>query len=362
MSEITSLPAATPEGMSPRSTINYTPSHIGNDPLRYLPALARDRLEHLQQHVEDLHNLCVPFGQRQEANAARMEADTRLKRLLARPQEGGFDLPDDDLRVVVARRELAERTREAKRLDDLDTARSGAWRAASSTVANVMVWINSGIPGGTTLEAIEIEPPKLLKDEDVLQAVMRLRKHGSELKATIDRISSSPFPSEHCKRRMREMVEQLAMRGAIDVSPLIERDAGIEFPTQRLQSTVYNEAQRSLAFGDVADHAIWVWLHRDALIKRLEVEIDSKSDDKRALSHAERERQQAELQTALLDIERQEAELVFHAMSESKKVEHRPEISPIALLAVELVTRPGDLSSGSSREHVYDVAQPRAPR
>jgi hypothetical protein len=73
--------------------------------------------------------LLPEFEERREANTAKQQADRRLQQLLAPGSQGGFDLDDDyDLRVTVARRELAERTREAKRIDDLDATRSAAWR------------------------------------------------------------------------------------------------------------------------------------------------------------------------------------------------------------------------------------------
>jgi hypothetical protein len=45
-------------------------------------------------------------------------------------------------------------------------------------------------------------------------------------------------------------------------------------------------------------------------------------------------------------------ELIFRAISEGKRIQHRPDISPVALLSVELIAaRHGDLSPGSSWQH-----------
>jgi hypothetical protein len=103
------LPVARFQDTLPRQQTNYAPSHIGTDPLAYLPDRAADRLRRLQLSADDLHAVIPEFEQVREANAARMEADTRLKRLLAPQSSGGFNLPEDDLRVTVARRELAEK-------------------------------------------------------------------------------------------------------------------------------------------------------------------------------------------------------------------------------------------------------------
>jgi hypothetical protein len=61
MPEITSLSPATPADMRPQSQISYAPSNIRTDAARYLPPSARDRLEQLQQHVDDLRSVIPEF-------------------------------------------------------------------------------------------------------------------------------------------------------------------------------------------------------------------------------------------------------------------------------------------------------------
>ena len=57
-------------------------------------------------------------------------------------------------------------------------------------------WLRDGRPSGTLLEAVEIEPPKLLKGEDVLlDAIENRRRRARELKADLHRIRSAPMPS-----------------------------------------------------------------------------------------------------------------------------------------------------------------------
>ena len=95
----------------------------------------------------------------------------------------------------------------------MQEVRTAAWQAASQALAACETWLKTGRPGGTVLAAVEIEPPKLAKGETVLDGVERLRRRGRELRADQHRIATAPFPSSHCKQRMREMVEQLALRG-----------------------------------------------------------------------------------------------------------------------------------------------------
>ena len=98
------------------------------------------------------------------------------------------------------------------------------------------------------------------------------------------------------------------MQGAPDVSDLIEHDRKIVGPMQRLQSQVYNTGAPSLAFAEIdAATLLLVWLHSEAIIKRLAAEIDTEADDEAALSHETRQQREAEVQGDLLGVERDEA-------------------------------------------------------
>jgi hypothetical protein len=82
------------------------------------------------------------------------------------------------------------------------------------------------------------------------------------------------------------------------------------------------------------------WMFKDALIAAIDREIDAEADDAASLSHEERQQREAEAQGDLLDIERQEAELVWQAQAQGLPVEHRADISPLALLGLRMVTTP----------------------
>ena len=82
------------------------------------------------------------------------------------------------------------------------------------------------------------------------------------------------------------------------------------------------------------------WLHKDALIKRLDAALTAESDDAAALTHEMRQQQEAEVQGDLLAVERDEAALMFKAWAEGLPVMPRADIDPVAVLAVELVNAP----------------------
>jgi hypothetical protein len=130
---------------------------------------------------------------------------------------------------------------------------------------------------------LSVAGTKLAKGESILDGIQRLRRRGRELKADLSRIQSAPYPSSYAKQKMRTQIEALAMPPS--VAELIEHDRQVVFQTQRLKSSVYNTGTPAIAFAEVPDTlALLAWLHRDALVKRLEAEIDAESDDAAALT------------------------------------------------------------------------------
>jgi hypothetical protein len=266
-------------------------------------------------------------------------------------------LPETDNRVVLAEQHLARVTDDFKRIKQRNEQRSQAWQAVSGALATCESWLRHGVPGNCKLEAVEVEPPKLNKGESVTDGIERLRRRGRELRADLHRIASAPFPSSYVKAQMRAQVEALAMQGAPSASSLIEHDGKIEFQAQRVTSEVHAE-RRLLAFTEVPDAvALVAWLHKDALIAALDREIASEADDAAALSHEARQQREAEAMGDLLDIERQEAALVWLAQSQRLPVEHRADCSPLALLGLQLITAPRATSgpAASSPLHAFDV-------
>ncbi len=135
------------------------------------------------------------------------------------------------------------------------------------------------------------------------------------------------------------MVEGVA-RGTPDVSMLVEFDRDIAWPTMRQQSQVIG-AERHLAFAEVPDTiGLLAWMFKDALIAALDREIDAEADDAAALTHEQRQQREAEALGDLLAVERDECALVWQGQAQGLPVEHRADISPLALLGLRLITAP----------------------
>lgn len=116
-------------GFLPATAANSGPHVVSfysapRDPMDYLPTPAQDRLRTLRQRIQDEHSLLVGHEKRQAAHTERLESQARLARLTGHRSTGAFELRDDDPRVIAEREKLNKLTAEAKRLDDLDTARA----------------------------------------------------------------------------------------------------------------------------------------------------------------------------------------------------------------------------------------------
>jgi hypothetical protein len=337
--------------------IHTVPSFDVIDALASAPAGA-DKMRMLRQRSNDGNALIPKFEDLREASMKRIDAENTHRRLISHPQDGGFGLKPDDRRVIAAEKHLEKMTADFKRLQELQEVRSAAWQTASAALANVENWLRHGVPGNCKLEAVEVEQPKLLKNEGLLDGVDRFRRRGREVKAAIHTIQSSCYPRSFACAEIRREVETLAVRGTPVVSDVIEHAGKIVWPMQRVTSEVIGAEQRARAFTEIPDTlALFAFVHKDALLAVLDALIDAEADDAASLSHEERQRREAEALGDLLDIERQEAALVWQAQAQGLPVEHRADISPLALLGLQLVSAPRAAPPPTSPEHAYDIVR-----
>jgi hypothetical protein len=324
------------------------------DPADLLPAGARERLEKLRVRASEAHALTVPFSDLQDLNAERIKAEQRLERLVGHPSTGGFGLkPDDDARVTAQTKLVKKLTGDVERLNQRSEARAAAWRTASGALQNIEQWLRHGKPHGTVLQDFEGEPPKLNKNETIVDAISRLQRRNRELKADLARIAAAPMPSSHCKRRLREQIERLALTGTPDVTMLVEHDRDVSWPMMSVRSQVFNAQPGATAFAEIPDTlAILAFLLKPTLLAALDAQIDAESDDKAALSSEDRQQREAEVMGDLLAVERDESHFVWLAQSQNLPCEHRADVSPAAILSVQVVTVPRAATlPGSSVEH-----------
>lgn len=200
-------------------------------------------------------------------------------------------------------------------MSQLKETRTAAWRAAISVLGAVEEWLRTGRPHGTVMVDHEGEAAPNNKGESVTDVIERLRRRCYELRADLNRIESAAFPSSHAKKKMREQIEALAARGQPNASSLIERDDEVLFATMPQKVQVLNQPGATAFFEPSDLLGLIAWLFKPTLIAALDCEIDAEADDRNALSHEERQKREAVVSSDLLEIERQEAALVWTAQS-----------------------------------------------
>lgn len=259
------------------------------DVIERLPPGAADRLRALRQRFNDLNVLIPKHDVMHEASTARIMAEQRLRRLIDHPHDNGFGLKPDDGRVVEQKKLVARLNDELKRLTELSETRSQVWTASSHVLTAVESWLKNGKPPGVVLQDYDGPEPKLLKNEGLLDAILRLQRRGRELKADLHRIRSAPYPSAHARAAIRQEVEALATQGAPSVSDVVEHDRKIIWPMQSLRSTVYNTEVSSFAATEVVDVlSLFAFVHKDALLASLDALVSEEADDAASLSHEAR--------------------------------------------------------------------------
>lgn len=316
------------------------------DPVELLPPSRRPLLLSLRQRSEDAQSLVRPlYEQLDELRPEKHLLSARLGELRRARGQGGPGLDDDDVQVRDAQRKLDAVDAEMARLNELVQARQTRSRNIAASVANCEDLLREGRPGGTEIvEAAETDVASVLKKRESPMAVLDgLRLRLRELAADAHRVESAPFPAAHAKARARATIEQLAARGTVDVGPLVEADLDIVWPTSTTRSQLVAVVGRSgdqvagSALGEQVDaHALAAWLFRDAMIEKVEAEIDLVSDDAAALSREDRQMKLAEIAQNRLSIERQEAALVWRLQGDGLPVEHRPDANPLAVMGIAL--------------------------
>lgn len=331
------------------------------DVVELLPPSSRPLLLAIRQRAEDAMNLVRPLHDRlDELRTERHLLSARLADLRRPRGQGGPGLGDDDTQVIDAKRKLDRVDAEMARLNELIEVRRARSRDISTSVAQIEDWLRIGRPSGTAIiEAREIDAATSVKrGETATTALDRVRRRLRELAADQHRVESAPFPSSYAKARARAAIEQLAERGVPNVSPLVEAGHDIDWPmtmTRLELAAIVGKSGDQIAgraMGEVVDTmALFAWLHRDALVAKLEAEIGTVADDTAALSPEDREQRLAEIAADRLATERAEAALVRRMQEDGMPVEHRLEADPVAVLCIELV-----VSSTVSNSEPYGEA------
>ena len=321
------------------------------DVIELLPENRKEFLRLMRDRRSEKYAANIPFETIRAGSERVTAAASEVKRLT----DSRLHVKPDDRQVIAAQRALAEAKDDLERTKARSEKLAAAAHAVGASLTNVESWLRHGRPPGTVLEAVEVEPPKLLKGESLLDGAARFERRSRELRADIHRVRSAPYPSGHVKRKIREQVAQLEPRGP-DVTLMIEGDGDLIWPSTHVRAEVFSE-QRALAFHDAIDVVglLAFFLTPEIVIKRLDALVDAEADDASAMSHEQRQRAEAELLSDLLLTERDICSLIRRGQAEGLPMEFPADIDPRALLSVRCVVVPRAAPRPTTVGYSFDI-------
>jgi len=266
-----------------------------------LPPLAREKLALLAQTALDSEVLA--------ASAASSAA--RVSENLSALRHG------EAADVEACRTEL-------RRAEEVRDERRAAASADRQTAVACRRWIEE-LPRGAALE--DADAPKPEHDDDLESVRARVAARQKELRA----VRAAPLSADELKRRGRAYVRDLAASAAATISGTRGGTFGITFAD--VGSAPFADSQT-----DYRALRLLAWLDPERLTLRLEAEIDALPTAD-GLGVEERARAISELESQLLDLERQEESLVAAAAAAGRRVPRRPQADPRAVLGVRVAPR-----------------------
>lgn len=322
------------------STITVTTPARPDDGLTLLPQPARDKLERLRAARDDAYVLLDAANDKATAlrtGATLANARTELTELekadsrnllfrdtnsLSEPQAASDGPPPvdrrperDTARLEAARERVERLEAELVKVDALRKHRSEAWQAMSRLVSNIEEWLR-GL--SAALEPVESESVKLAKGKKPEDELFATRELIAALAADRKRTERASLPASEAKMRARMLVTRHAEQ--VRVTGLAARSGTPEV-------VVANHGQDQ-------GFALLCWLNPQAVIRRLEAEIDSQSNDRLALSELDLARKLKEIDERLLLTERREEALVELVEQAGGDVARRPAADPRAVLGL----------------------------
>lgn len=305
-------------------------------PFDKLPEPARERVAVLQRAYDDLRSLgrahMDEISEVQlQLSAARQQLAVLTDRGASMRAGDGNIYPDHHPSVQQATALVAKHERKLAEIEAASSDRK-AKRHVVGTLFHAIEAYAAAHGGQLSLHKTPPKPKTgLLEGKE--GALRRLRSEREALVEQLRSVHNAPASAAERKAAMRHQITKLAESG----EPVIGTDGSVRLPETTLRAQVMGHAAlpqqgqaevRATSYTPTINApAVFAWLHRDALIKRLEAEIDATSSG--AMTAEQRAKKERELKDAILSIERQEvmlAEDVFLL---------RPDTDPRAFLLCE---------------------------
>jgi len=321
------------------------------DPIDRLPPAAATKLRHLRNGHSDANVLLQSLSERKtDAMRRKQRYEMRLRELTEdeaaaragvvpiareRIRSGHPDghIPPDDQHpsVLEARRQIEATAGEMAEIDQrIAVLSAGRWGG----MRRLETYLQS-LAGLIAEHDGAVDVPKKL----TLEAA---RDRIAHIKADIHEAQSAAYPSAVVKAHIRSEIANLAARGAPHVMPAIEAAAPLRWPLLPVRGEIgMADGARGFTTGEIPDAlALVAWLHKDALLAKLDTEVDFYADDENALTDAERANRITALHAKLLDAERVEEALVCASEAAGVSILRRTDADPRAVLGLSSALPP----------------------
>ena len=324
-----------------------------NDWRTILPKKSFERLRIVRRLAEEASAL-VPHGEDMRAASVELqEAKRQLQRMLDPPGMGGHGLHEDDVRVRDQREHIVVLGETHDDIKHRYQVRGDEAQVIRGLLANTEAMLRQGTPPGIAVEEYDGKLPALNGKEPLPAAIARLRQNVTSLKAELARIEAASLPLDDVLALAVKEVEELASRGRPDFSSLMH-GGRIGWPELNTQVRVHNVQAPAIAFAQIPDLALLVWLNKSALVQRITEELGARDTPALSLSVADREVATAKAAEALLLVERQEAAAMFRAWHDGLSLQPRPDLAPLAVLNLQLASTAAS-KGGTTLGYAYDI-------
>ena len=261
--------------------------------------------------------------------------ENRIRSLMTATGNGGFGLPKEHPSVTSEQEKLKKVEANIKRLSALQSSRSDNWNAVGGLLESLERYL-SQFGAEDKITEHDAPPVKLLKGQSPNSAVEACRARIERLRQDLNMVKSAPITTARAKEIARNQIMAFAERGRPDVTSTINHGEPVSWPSvEQTPLTVYGSKDRIVVYPNGNDgSAMLAWVHRDALIARIEAEIDAESDDSKALTDEDRCERMTSIRSQILATEREEEAHITAALDAMSGIVRRRDADPRAVLGL----------------------------
>lgn len=317
----------------------------------FLPAAARDKLESLRAHRDDLTATARALSdQLTRARQRVYDAEDAVRRIgQHRADQWPYDA--NDARRLAVERQRDENVKEAAEAAVVEAretfaaiqGRLGARQARLDPIRALVSRLDEYVDGLPRGEAVLSHPgvsAQLGRGENPADAVTKVRASIDGLREDIDTVKRAPLPRRVLKELARAEVARLAEGGEPNLTDFLRNGRSIGWPHDLVmgKSAVATDKGGIMVGSSTlslpSSLAMMALVAGDALIAYLDRQIDARVDDSVALDAKARVAREREIVAKILAFERREEALIDLAAAQGIEIMRREDADPRAVLGL----------------------------